>query len=46
MSLYLVGDKKLTDDSLRAADTDGDGSVKLTDLAKLRQYLSKIIDKL
>ena len=46
MSLYLVGDTKLTGNSLKAADTDGDGSVKLTDLAKLRQYLSKVIDKL
>ena len=46
LSLYLIGDRKLTSDQLKAADTLTDGTVNLTDLATLRQYLSKKIDKL
>ncbi|MBP1591437.1 MAG: dockerin type I repeat-containing protein, partial [Oscillospiraceae bacterium] len=46
LSLYLIGDRKLTGDQLKAADTLTDGTVNLTDLATLRQYLSKKIDKL
>ncbi|MBP0961470.1 MAG: hypothetical protein J5864_04940 [Oscillospiraceae bacterium] len=46
LSLYLLGDKNLSDDALKAADTDGDGKVALTDLATLRQYISKKITKL
>ncbi|MBP0977423.1 MAG: 1,4-beta-glucanase [Oscillospiraceae bacterium] len=46
LSLYLLGDKDLSEDALKAADTDGDGKVALTDLATLRQYISKKITKL
>ena len=46
LSLALLGDKELTEDQQKAADIDGDGSVTLADLARLRQYLSKKIDKL
>ena len=43
LSLYLIGDRKLTGDQLKAADVLTDGTVNLTDLATLRQYLSKKI---
>ncbi len=46
LSLYLIGDTKFTEVQKKAADVDDDGEVKLTDLAKYRQYLSKIIDSL
>ena len=46
LSLYLLGDQKLSDEALKAADTDGDGSIALTDLATLRQFISKKITKL
>ena len=45
LSLYLLGDKDLSEDAPKAADTDGDGKVALTDLATLRQYISKKITK-
>ena len=41
LSLYLLGDSKLTGNSLKAADVDGDGDVKLTDLAHFKQYICK-----
>ena len=46
LSLALVGDKVLTESQQKAADVDGDGAVKLADLAKFRQYLSKVISSL
>ena len=46
VSLALLGDRALTDEQQKAADVDGDGSLSLADLAKLRQYLSKKIDSL
>ena len=46
LSLYLIGDRKLDGDALKAADTDHDGKVLLADLATLRQFLSKIIKSL
>ncbi len=46
LSLYLIGDQKFTDEQIKAADIDGDGEVTLADLARLRQFLSKKIDKL
>ncbi|MBR3024824.1 MAG: dockerin type I repeat-containing protein [Oscillospiraceae bacterium] len=46
LSLYLLGDKPLPEEWLKAADVDGDGDVTIADLARLQQYLSKKIDKL
>ncbi len=46
LSLYLIGDRKLTADQLKAADVLTDKTVNLTDLATLRQYLSKKIKSL
>jgi len=46
LSLALVGDSKLTEAQQKAADVDSDGAVKLADLAKFRQYLSKVISSL
>ncbi|MBP0978244.1 MAG: dockerin type I repeat-containing protein [Oscillospiraceae bacterium] len=46
LSLALLGDRKLTEDQKKLADIDGDGELSLADLARLRQYLSKKIDKL
>ncbi|MBQ5989181.1 MAG: glycoside hydrolase family 9 protein [Oscillospiraceae bacterium] len=43
LSLYLIGDKKLDDAALKAADVDGDGDVRLTDAARMLQFLSKNI---
>lgn len=44
LSLSLVGEKNLTDEQKTAADVDRDGSVKLTDLARFKQFLSKVIE--
>lgn len=46
LSLYLIGDKEFTDAMRKSADIDGDGEVKLADLAKFRQFLSKKISSL
>ncbi len=46
LSLGLLGDVNITDYMESVADFDGDGAVTLADLARLRQYLSKKIDKL
>lgn len=46
LSLALVGDSELTAVQQKAADVDGDGEVKLADLAKFRQFLSKVISSL
>ena len=46
LSLALVDGTELTDEQKKALDVDGDGDVDLADLAKLRQYLSKKIEKL
>ena len=43
LSLYLLGDKPLPEEWLKAADVDGDGDVTIADLARLQQYLSKKI---
>ena len=43
LSLALIGDKELTKLQQKVADVDSDGAVKLTDLAKFRQFLSKVI---
>ena len=46
LSLYLIGDQRLEGQALLNADADASGDVNIADLARLRQYLSKIIDKL
>lgn len=40
-SLYLLGDRQLSDEILPAADVDGSGSVDIADLATMKQYVSK-----
>ncbi|MBR3023618.1 MAG: leucine-rich repeat protein, partial [Oscillospiraceae bacterium] len=46
LSLALVDGRELTDLQKKALDVDGDADVDLADLARLRQYLSKKIEKL
>lgn len=46
LSLYLIGDRDLSEAQKKAADVDGDGSAEIPDLAKMKQFLSKIIEKL
>ncbi len=46
LSLALLGDTKLTSAQQQSADVDGDGAVKLADLAKFRQFLSRVITSL
>jgi len=46
LSLALIGDKELTKMQQKAADVDGDGRNTLADLAKYRQYISKVISTL
>ncbi len=42
LSLYLIGDEKLSDAALKASDVNADGKVHLTDLATLKQFVSKV----
>lgn len=44
LSLSLLGENELTDEQKAAADVDNDGSVRLTDLARFRQFISKVIE--
>lgn len=46
LALALVGDKVLTAEQQKQADVTGDGKVMLNDLARLRQFLSKVIETL
>ncbi|MCQ2464794.1 MAG: dockerin type I domain-containing protein [Oscillospiraceae bacterium] len=46
LSLYIIGDKKLSENGMKAADTDHDGSVEITDLATLKQFIAKVITTL
>ena len=46
LSLALVDGRELTNLQKKALDVDGDADVDLADLARLRQYLSKKIEKL
>ena len=41
LSLYLVGEKYLYDTQLRAADVNNNKDVELTDLAAMKQFISK-----
>lgn len=44
LSLALIGESELTATQQRVADVDGDGEVKLADLARMRQFVSKIVE--
>ena len=44
LSIALADGKEFTNEQQNAADVDGDGRVTLSDLARMRQYLSKIIE--
>jgi len=46
LSLAIIEDKTLTESQIKAADIDENGKTDLPDLARLRQYLSKVIDSL
>ncbi len=46
LSLILIGDRKATEYQTKAGDVDASGSLNLADLAKLRQYLSKVTSTL
>lgn len=46
LSLVLVGDKEMNSDMKTAADIDFNGKVELADLARLKQYLSKVVNSL
>ena len=45
LSLNLIGEHELSGDNEKAADVDMDGKITLADLARMRQFLSRIIDK-
>jgi hypothetical protein len=46
LAISLVDKKPLDGQAKINADVDGDGSVALTDLARIKQFVSKVIDKL
>ncbi|MBR3534908.1 MAG: dockerin type I repeat-containing protein [Oscillospiraceae bacterium] len=46
LSLCLIGDMELNETQKKSADVDGDGEVKLADLAKMRQFLSRKVSSL
>jgi len=46
LSIHLIGDKKIDEEALRRSDVDADNEVGMTDLATLKQFVSKVIDKL
>lgn len=46
ISLSLLGDKEFSETQQQTADVDGDGTVTLADLARVRQFLSKQISSL
>ena len=46
LAISLVDKKPVTGQSAVNADVDKDGSVALTDLARIKQFVSKVIDKL
>jgi len=45
LSLHLIGDEKIEGSELKAADVDKNDKVNLSDLARIRQYISKRITK-
>lgn len=44
LSLWLIGDTKLSESQIKAADVTGDGVTNLGDLAHMRQYISKVVN--
>ncbi|MCQ2464013.1 MAG: dockerin type I repeat-containing protein [Oscillospiraceae bacterium] len=46
MSLALIGDKVLDDAQITNCDVDGDNRFHIADIAKMKQYLAKIIEEL
>ena len=46
LSLFLIGDIDLSDNSEKAADVTGNNSVDLSDLARLKQFISKSSDNM
>jgi len=46
MSLAMIGDTRLDDGQINNCDLDGDSQFTLADIAKLRQFISKIIEEL
>ena len=46
LSLAIIGDKTLTESQIKVADIDKNGKADLPDLARLKQYLSKVITAL
>ena len=44
-AIYLIDKKGISEQGKKMADVDGDGKVTLADLARIRQYLSRLIDK-
>ncbi|MBR6925231.1 MAG: 1,4-beta-xylanase, partial [Oscillospiraceae bacterium] len=46
LSLFLLKDLKLDEKAQKCADVNADGNIDLTDLATLRQFISKKISKL
>ncbi|MGN0581270.1 MAG: dockerin type I repeat-containing protein [Oscillospiraceae bacterium] len=46
LALYLIGESRLEYDEMEAADVSYDGYVNMADLARLRQYISHITEKL
>lgn len=45
LSIAIAGDTELTELQQKNADVDSDGKVLLTDLARLRQFISHVINK-
>jgi len=41
MSLYILGDVKLEESTVKYADVNGDGNTNIADLAHLKQYVMK-----
>ncbi len=41
LSIHLLGDRMVSDENLKAADVNGDGTVDIGDLAHFKQYISK-----
>ncbi|MDO5149089.1 MAG: glycoside hydrolase family 98 domain-containing protein [Oscillospiraceae bacterium] len=45
LSIWLIENYSPQEDELKAADVDSDGKITLADLARMRQYISHIIEK-